>query len=222
MLAARPLAETQNCQSESEVGSEQPRYRSVDVCGDCNAVRLQLLPGAQALLWVFFCGCEILFKFFDQVLQRKSGNLIERLPVRDFQRLLRRLQAKPVRQPLMVVIPRVVFPRGCQINQPPKFARNSRQAAVRKVVVSLLERHQFDFRLTIRSSLCSLTRARRLYDGPAPFISCGRRPASNSLATWPMRCVSQSAYNATPRTPWAPASPMTTNISAQAALSCAY
>src|SRR5689334_5805805 len=222
MLAIRPLAETQNCQSESEIGGEQPGYRGVDVHWECDAVRLQLLPRAQTLLWVFFCGGEIPFKFLDQVLQRKSGNLIERLPVRDFQRFLCGFRTKPVCQPLVVIMPRVVFPRGREINQPPQLARYSRQAAVRQVVVACWSGIRLTSAVTIHSSLYFLAHVTRLYDGPTPFISCGRRPASNSLATWPIRCVSAAAYTATTRTFCAPANPIPTNISAQAALSCAY
>src|SRR5579864_1966359 len=109
MRATRLLAEAQNCQSESEIRSEEPGYCNVNVSWNRNAVRLQLLPGAQALLRVFLCGFEIPFQFLNQLFQRKGGNSVERLPVRDFQSLLRRLRAKPAGQPLVIIIPRVVF-----------------------------------------------------------------------------------------------------------------
>ena len=67
MLATRSPAETQNCQSKSEVRSEQPRHCGVDILGDRDTVRLHLLPRAQALQRFFLGGCKIPFKLLGQV-----------------------------------------------------------------------------------------------------------------------------------------------------------
>jgi len=120
------------------------RHRGIHIHRDRDPVRLQPLPGAQEFFWIFPGRFQVRRQIANQILQRKSRNLVKSLPVGDLQRAASNLRTETIGKPVVVIVSRVVVPRGSEVEQTPQVAGNPGKRALQEILVGLLDRQRLD------------------------------------------------------------------------------